>query len=74
MALDEQDTARRIQSGSQQERAQPTGLGSEIGGVVGDGHGVQVHHAEDAAVLAVDPAADGAGVIAEVHLTRRLDS
>jgi hypothetical protein len=51
-------------------------LGREVGGIPREGQGVEVDDAIEGVVLVLelDPVAQGAHVVAQVHVTRRLDS
>ena len=73
MTLYEQGAAQRIQTTGEQQRREANGLRAEIRRVVRDRHGVQIHDTEDAVVLLVHPPPDRPDVIAEMHLTGRLD-
>ena len=83
MTLHEHERAGGVEPGREQQRRDLAGAPAEVGGVVGQGHRVEVDDAVDRLVggrlrragrrLRIGPAADRAGVIAEVHLARRLD-
>jgi hypothetical protein len=77
VGLAEEDAARRIEPGGEQNRGGVKHPLTQVGRVVGDRDRVQVDDAVDrrvAAVLPLDVLADRADVVAEVLAAGRLDA
>ena len=77
VGLAEQDAALRVEPGGHQHRRRVEHVAGQRAGVVGDARGVQVDDAVDrrvAALLALEVAADGADVVAEVLAAGGLDA